>query len=264
MGCNASSPESNHVRTITIVGLEGSGKSNITFHLVATNATNYVPLPTPGVDFHELQLNSSTFYIYDCGGISRYRTQWPYYISMSDGVVFVIDRTDKERMGRVQEEIANVLEQCQEMQIPLLILINKSDVTTSLTTEDFLKITKADMYDVEYEIKECSAKTGDGIQEGRDWLLQHIHPRNSAKTSGRNSKASNMEKSENQNEQSQSKKSHASKDNNRNSKVHSRGASRAQNDSKAQSRGPSKAENDSQEHSLQDLSQDDSEASSSN
>ncbi|OHT17096.1 ADP-ribosylation factor-like protein 14 [Tritrichomonas foetus] len=204
MGCNASYNNNSHVRTITIVGLESSGKSNITFHLVATNATNYVALPTAGVDFHELQLSSSTFHIYDCGGISRYRTQWPYYIQKSDGVVFVIDRTDKERMGRVQEEIADVLIMCEKLNLPILIFINKSDINTTLTTEDFIKITKADNYDVEYTIQDCSAKTGDGINSGRDWLLQHIHPRNAG---AKRSKSASKEVSESKKSQSRITKS---------------------------------------------------------
>lgn len=174
MGCGPSD-NSNHIRTITFVGLEGSGKSNIVFHLVTTNPKNYEPLPTPGVEYHEFDLDASSFRIYDCGGISRYRSQWPYYIKRSQGVVFVIDRSDKDRMGRVQEEIKIVLEICQQLKLPILILINKSDLSSSISTKDYIKITKVDDYDVDYDIKNCCAKTGSGIEEGKNWLLKHIN-----------------------------------------------------------------------------------------
>ncbi|KAK8891239.1 hypothetical protein M9Y10_028446 [Tritrichomonas musculus] len=180
MGCTSSYDNSNYVRTITFVGLEGSGKSNIVFHFVAASSANFVPLPTAGVEFHEFELGTSKFQIYDCGGVSRYRSQWPYYISKSDGVVFVIDRTDKERMGRMQEEIGEVFRLCQDLKIPILIFINKSDKETNLTSDDFIKITKVQDYNLEYGIEDCSASTGNGINEGKKWILQHVHPRNAS------------------------------------------------------------------------------------
>ena len=178
MGCGSSFDNSNYVRTITFVGLEGSGKSHIVFHFVAASSANFVPLPTAGVEFHEFELETSKFQIYDCGGVSRYRSQWPYYISRSDGVVFVIDRTDKDRMGRVQEEIGEVFRLCETHKIPVLIFINKSDKETNLKSDDFVKITKVEDFNLDYDIKDCSALTGNGINEGKNWILKHVHARN--------------------------------------------------------------------------------------
>lgn len=178
MGCGSSLDNSNYVRTITFVGLEGSGKSHIVFHFVAASSANFVPLPTAGVEYHECELGASKFQIYDCGGVSRYRTQWPYYISKSDGVVFVIDRTDEERMGRMQEEITEVFRICEQRNIPILILINKSDKETNLNADDFIKITKVQDFDLVYGMKECSASTGNGINDGKNWILKNVPEKN--------------------------------------------------------------------------------------
>ena len=125
----------------------------------------------------ELPMGGSTFRIYDCGGMGRYRSEWAYYIEQSDAVAFVIDKTDKDRMGRVREEIADVIKQYSELQIPLLILVNKSDMRSKLSTTDIATITKISEARLDYIIRECSAESGEGIISARDWLLAHIKPK---------------------------------------------------------------------------------------
>ena len=179
MGCQISiDTETNSVRTIAIVGLDGSGKSSIAHQMMAHDGSeNFIPIPTAAVDFQEQSLGASVFRIYDCGGFGRYRSQWSYFINESDGVVFVIDRSDKARMSCVREEISEVISQCQQLGIPLLILVNKTDIDSPLNVDDIRSITNINGSGIDYTIKECSAKTGDGIISGRDWLLQHIKPK---------------------------------------------------------------------------------------
>lgn len=179
MGCQIS-VEASQVfnRTVTFVGLDGSGKSAIAFNMVSNDSSSrYVPVPTAGVAYWELPMGGSTFRIYDCGGMGRYRSEWSYYIEQSDAVAFVIDKTDKDRMGRVREEIADVIKQCTKLQIPLLILVNKTDQKSKLSTTDIATITKINESRLDSMIKECSAETGEGIITARDWLLAHIKPK---------------------------------------------------------------------------------------
>lgn len=180
MGCHIS-VEASQVfnRTVTLVGLDGAGKSAIAFRMVTSDSgQKYVPISTAGVAYWELPMGGSTFRIYDCGGLGRYRYEWPYYMKQSDAVVFVIDRSDKERMGRVREEIAEVIKECASLQIPLLVLVNKVDLKSKLTVQDIATITKLNEARLQDSvIKECSAETGDGIVGARDWLLQHIKPK---------------------------------------------------------------------------------------
>ncbi|OHT07310.1 ADP-ribosylation factor-like protein 6 [Tritrichomonas foetus] len=183
MGCGNSVEQSqSFTRTVTFVGLDGAGKSSIVRHIVnseQSSSTNdeFIPIPTAAVDFYEISLSASKFRIYDCGGLGRYRDQWPFYIKQADAVAFVIDRTDKNRMSVVREEIKGVLNQCQQQNIPILIFINKSDKKSSLNDTDFKMITKINEFKVEYMLKDCIGKSGEGIIAGRDWLLQHIKPR---------------------------------------------------------------------------------------
>ncbi|KAK8866932.1 hypothetical protein M9Y10_009901 [Tritrichomonas musculus] len=179
MGCNATAEQTQYIsRTIAFVGLDGSGKSSIVHQMINPNATEeFIPIPTAGADYYESSMGASKFCIYDCGGIGRYRDEWNFYIKHSDAVCFVIDRTDKKRMSVVRDEIGMILQKCQLQQIPILILINKTDKKSSLTISDFELITKVNEFKVDGDIKECSAENGEGIVAARDWLLQHIKPR---------------------------------------------------------------------------------------
>jgi len=179
MGCNLSVEDSpDFSSTVCFLGLDGSGKSEIVYNLVNTEPSKkYVPVSTAGVEYHELPIGSTYLKIYDCGGMGKYRELWPQFIRQSDGVVFVIDRSDKERMSRVREEIEEVMGLCNALSLPLLIFANKSDIDSTLKTQEINQITRASTARIEYTIKECSAKTGDGLSSGRDWLLQHLKPR---------------------------------------------------------------------------------------
>jgi small GTP-binding protein len=176
MGCGVSvDPQRVLNRTVTFVGLDGSGKSEIAFRMVSNDlSAQYVPIPTAGVSYSEIPMGGSIFRIYDCGGVSKYRAQWEYFVEQSDAAVFVIDRSDKERMGRVREEITEIIAKCASREIPLLILVNKCDIKSNLTLRDFATITKIKESNVEHAIKECCGTTGDGVHSARDWLIQRI------------------------------------------------------------------------------------------
>jgi GTPase SAR1 family protein len=175
MGCFQSNDSGFLDASVTVVGLEGSGKSAIV-HQMTTNQpyTSYVPVPTAGVEYSEIQMNNYIFRIYDCGGMPMYRDQWILYMKKSDAVCFVIDRTDEDRMGRVREEIAVVVPLCVSLRIPLLILVSKEDVGSALTLENITKIAKLDSPQTDWTILLCSAFSGNGIVAARNWLIEHI------------------------------------------------------------------------------------------
>lgn len=174
MGCTSSvASYGGNCQTICFIGLDNSGKSRI-IHELTNPGKPYVSIPTAGADYHELLLGSSYLRIFDMGGIGKYRELWPQFIEQSDGVVFVIDKTDYKRMSRVREEIGEIYTLCKSLQLPLLILANKMDENKELKVSDITSITQVTQAHVEYAVKECSAKTGEGLIDARDWLIQKM------------------------------------------------------------------------------------------
>ena len=176
MGCSLSvEDQENSSCTVCFLGLDSSGKSHIVHKLVSTDGSEYVPISTAGAEFYDIP--SSSLRIFDVGGLGKYRDMWPSFIRQSDGVVFVIDKSDHGRLSRVREEIKEVLTECSRLSIPILILANKSDKEKQLKEEDIRSITQVADFHVDYTIKETCALTGEGITSGRDWMLQHMKPR---------------------------------------------------------------------------------------
>lgn len=175
MGCNMSvDVKGENYFTVTFVGLDNAGKSHIVHKLVNTEGQDYKSLSTAGCDYKELNMGSTYIRIYDCGGLGKYRELWSTYIRQSDGVVFVIDKSDHVRMSRVREEIQDVMQLCNSLNLPLLILANKTDKDKQLRIDDIASITQAPQARITYSIKECCAVTGEGLNAGRDWIMQSM------------------------------------------------------------------------------------------
>ncbi len=63
-------------------------------------------------------------------GQGRYREQWQYFYPDVDGIFFVIDSTDKDRLNVVAEVLHEMAKHpgLQGRQIPFVILANKIDL----------------------------------------------------------------------------------------------------------------------------------------
>jgi small GTP-binding protein len=173
-------------RAVAVVGLDGSGKSQVVFKMLADLSPSppapYLPIPTAGVAYSEFSEGKLTFGVYDCGGMARYREQWPHFVKESDGVVFVIDRTDSARIVRIREEIAEIIDLCASLDTPLLVLVNKSDLNSEMRVPDPPIVNKLLDARLDYTVKECSATTGDGIADARNWIVNQIQEKSRAKS----------------------------------------------------------------------------------
>ena len=68
--------------------------------------------------------------MYDISGQGRYREQWQYFYPDVDGIFFVIDSTDKDRLSIAAEVLHEMAKHpgLQGRQIPFVILANKTDL----------------------------------------------------------------------------------------------------------------------------------------
>ena len=59
--------------------------------------------------------------IYDLGGGKKIRDIWKNYLSEVYGVIYVVDSSDRERIGEVKENLKQLLEHHQVKEKPLLL-----------------------------------------------------------------------------------------------------------------------------------------------
>ncbi|KAN0037629.1 hypothetical protein ACTFIV_002982 [Dictyostelium citrinum] len=107
------------------------------------------------------------------------RPLWPiHYTDETDGLIFVVDSTDLERIEEVKLEIKKLDENTKVFKNhPFLIFANKQDLKNSLTIEQL--IDKLELNELssnrKWHIQSSVALTGEGLEDGLNWLFSTSH-----------------------------------------------------------------------------------------
>jgi len=109
-----------------------------------------------------------------CGvGQKHIRPYWKNYYQNTDAVVYMIDSTDKRRVDEAGEELTGLLEEELLNGVPVLIYANKQDLLNAMQASEIMKeLQLTDIKDRWVHVEACSAKTGDGLQNGMEKLME--------------------------------------------------------------------------------------------
>ena len=77
--------------------------------------------------------------VWDIGGQKAIRPYWKNYYDNTDGMVFVVDSSDEERLGECVEELQSLLAEEALGKVPLLVYANKQDLQFALEAEEVLE-----------------------------------------------------------------------------------------------------------------------------
>eukprot|EP00484_Ammonia_sp_Unknown_P026514 CAMPEP_0197030290 /NCGR_PEP_ID=MMETSP1384-20130603/9553_1 /TAXON_ID=29189 /ORGANISM="Ammonia sp." /LENGTH=161 /DNA_ID=CAMNT_0042459607 /DNA_START=147 /DNA_END=632 /DNA_ORIENTATION=- len=157
---------------------------------------DHVPPPTVGFNVQTIRHKKRGFVVYDLGGQETTRALWQHYYEGAKAIVFVIDATDTERMvpkmyedQQLEDKRKYTVTTTVKMELirlikepalkackTYLIYANKQDLKHSLSAlelEAKLNLTGVDGKNVHFQAS--SAKTGEGIKEGLDWLVDALY-----------------------------------------------------------------------------------------
>ncbi|XP_005393181.1 PREDICTED: ADP-ribosylation factor-like protein 14 [Chinchilla lanigera] len=152
---------------ILLLGLDSAGKSTLLYRLKL--AKDVTTIPTIGFNVEMIQLDSSfSLTVWDVGGQDKMRAAWSYYCENTDGLVYVVDSTDQQRLDVSRREFKHILKNEHIKNVPIVILANKQDVPGALTAEDITRMFKVKKLcsDRNWYVQPCCALTGDGLTEG--------------------------------------------------------------------------------------------------
>lgn len=117
------------------------------------------------------------FTAFDMSGHGKYRDLWEHYYKDCHGIIFVIDSSDRLRLVVVKDELDLLLQHpdvCNR-RIPILFYANKIDCKDSLSSVKIAAALGLDkIMDKPWHISASNALTGEGLQEGVEWLTQQI------------------------------------------------------------------------------------------
>ena len=154
---------------ILMVGLDAAGKTSILYKLKLGEIITTVP--TIGFNVETVEYKKINFTVWDIGGQDKIRPLWRHYYQNTQGIIFVIDSNDKDRIQEANEELQRMLKEDELRNATLLILANKQDLPNAMSVS---KITKElelnSLTSRKWYIQATNATTGTGLYEGLDWL----------------------------------------------------------------------------------------------
>jgi len=156
---------------ILVLGLDNSGKTTILKKLSDEDITHI--MPTQGFNIKSLQREGVKLNMWDIGGQKTIRPYWQNYFDATDVLIYVIDSADRRRLEETGSELNDLLTQDKLSGVPVLIFSNKQDLLNSMPADEIAeKLSLTNIRDRQWQIQACSAKTGEGLQEGMEWTLQ--------------------------------------------------------------------------------------------
>ena len=113
--------------------------------------------------------------MWDIGGQQAIRPYWKNYYDNTDGIVFVVDSSDEERLKECTDELKSLMSEDQLAKVPLLVYANKQDLVHALGPEEVMEnLALSSIEGRTWNIQACSAVSKEGLQEGMEWLTKTI------------------------------------------------------------------------------------------
>merc|ERR1719274_321728 len=111
---------------ILMVGLDAAGKTTILYKLKLGEVLTTIP--TIGFNVETVEYKNINFTVWDVGGQDKIRKLWRYYYQNTQGVIFVVDSNDRERIGDAREELTHILADDEMRDAAVLVFANKQDL----------------------------------------------------------------------------------------------------------------------------------------
>ncbi|KAJ5068237.1 adp-ribosylation factor 4b-related [Anaeramoeba ignava] len=160
-------------RRILMLGLDSAGKTTILYQLKLGEVVNTIP--TIGFNVETVEYKKINFTVWDIGGQDKIRVLWKHYYRNSEGLIFVVDSQDKDRMKLAHDELHKILGNEELHNASLLVLANKQDLPDAMNITEIAQALNLDSFkNRDWYIQSTSAKTGDGIYEGLEWLAKSL------------------------------------------------------------------------------------------
>lgn len=169
------------------MGLDNAGKTTLLRMLKDNRAVSAEPTLHPNSE--ELVVGQLKLKAFDLGGHETARRLWQDYTTTVDGVVFLVDAVDRQRLPEAKRELDNLLSSDELRGVPFLILGNKIDLPNA-SSENELKYALGlqdtygkdvnayrynDGYDAcPIEVFMCSVIRRMGYKDAFEWLSQFL------------------------------------------------------------------------------------------
>merc|ERR1712241_435977 len=117
---------------ILMVGLDAAGKTTVLYKLKLGEVVTTIP--TIGFNVETVEYRNLSFTVWDVGGQDRIRPLWRHYFHGTNGLIYVVDCNDRERIEDAKDELTKMLNEDEMREAVLLVFANKQDLPNAMTT----------------------------------------------------------------------------------------------------------------------------------
>ncbi|XP_048503207.1 uncharacterized protein LOC109135299 [Beta vulgaris subsp. vulgaris] len=158
---------------ILMVGLDAAGKTTILYKLKLGEVVTTIP--TIGFNVETVEYKNVSFTVWDVGGQDKIRPLWRHYFQNTQGLIFVIDSNDRERIIEARDELHRMLSEDELRDATLLVFANKQDLPNAMPVAEITdKLGIHSLRQRRWYIQSACATSGEGLYEGLDWLSSNI------------------------------------------------------------------------------------------
>ncbi|XP_037685083.1 ADP-ribosylation factor 1-like [Choloepus didactylus] len=156
---------------ILMVGLDTARKTTILFQLRGIVTT----IPTIGFNVETVEYKNISFTVWDLGGQDKIQPLWHHYFQNTQGLIFVVDSNDQERVNKACEELMRMLAEDELRDAVLLVSPNKQYLPNTMNTAEITdKLGLHSLHHRNWYIQVTCATSGDGLYKGLKWLSNQL------------------------------------------------------------------------------------------
>ncbi|KAG1833444.1 ADP-ribosylation factor family-domain-containing protein [Suillus variegatus] len=161
---------------LLMLGLDNAGKTTILYKLKLGEIVTTIP--TIGFNVETVAYKNIQFTVWDVGGQQKIRLLWQYYFNNAEGIIFVVDSSDRDRISEAKEELHMLMNNDQLRDSLLLVFANKQDMPGAMSAGELTDKLELRMLGRRtWYIQSTCATSGDGLYEGLDWLATNLRKR---------------------------------------------------------------------------------------
>jgi len=157
---------------VLLLGLDSAGKTTILYSLKCGEPVKTVP--TIGFNIETVQYQGLELNIWDVGGQDKLRDLWRHYYPGTNGIIFVVDSADQQRLNVAKEELHLLMNEHELQYATLVVIANKQDLPNAMKRDDIKQRLELNKIGRTNECFEATAKENKGLTDALDWLTTNM------------------------------------------------------------------------------------------